>query len=149
MIEFENLTLEEWGQSLKPYQFNIILQLVRNYGEMEAAEKWINAKGPQETATFGDISNSLNTGKNYWYSLRDEFNKLICGHPDYTKEREKLISTGKIIGLGGVSYISTLLSPIVGLSVPILTPAVMLLLHTAGKMGINAYCSMVTTNSDN
>ena len=42
MIGFENLTLEEWGQSLKPYQFNIILQLVRNYGEMEAAEKWIN-----------------------------------------------------------------------------------------------------------
>lgn len=142
MINIEKLTLEEWLKELKPYQKNTIIQLVDKYGEERAAEEWLSSVGPIETAQFGGVASDQNQIKSYWSRVKKEFDKLICGHSDYTNEREKLISGGKVIGTGAVTTISVWIAPIVGLSVPILVPAIILLLHTVAKISVKAYCSI-------
>ena len=100
MIEIENIPLEDWLKPLKPYQRNFIKQLVAKYGEEKAAEEWINARGPMQTVTFGGVTEDINNKKNYWNRLRNEFDKLICGHADYQNEHDKFVNAGKPIGLG-------------------------------------------------
>lgn len=141
MIEIENLSLDEWYICLKPYQRNIISQFVADFGEEVAAEKWLTARGPIQTATFGgDLSKNDDT-KTYWSRLRDEFDKLVCGHADYKEERKKILAAGKTIGIGSVTALANWFAPIVCISSPILVPAIILLLHTTSKMGVKAYCA--------
>ena len=47
----------------------------------------------------------------------------------------------KPISLGTVAYIADWVAPTVGISTVILIPAITLLLCTAAKMGVKAYCS--------
>ncbi|MCD7898891.1 MAG: hypothetical protein LUH22_03185 [Bacteroides sp.] len=141
MIKIENLPLESWINELKPYQKNIIIQLVSNFGEEKAAEEWISSRGPIQTATFGGDTSNIPDSKTYWNRLKEEFDKLVCGHPDYKKEQEKFATAGKAIGTGAVASISNWLAPIVGMSPSILIPAVILLLYTTAKIGVKAYCS--------
>ena len=64
MIEIENISLDECYRYMKPYQRNIIEQLVRKYGIEKAAEEWINARGPMQTVTFGGVVEEANNKKN-------------------------------------------------------------------------------------
>lgn len=139
MIEIDNLSLDEWYTCLKLYQKNIIEQLVAKYGEERAAEEWLMARGPIQTATFGGVQ--TNNNESYWDRFKNEFDKLICGHPDYENEQKKFMYAGKPIGLSSVTALSTWLSPIICVSPAILVPAIILVLHTTSKMGIKAYCS--------
>lgn len=141
MIEIDDLPLSEWYTCLKPYQKAIIEQLVSQYGEEKAAEEWLTAKGPIQTATFGGEQINTIDSKNYWNRLKDEFDKLICGHPEYEKEQKKLLAAGKSIGLGSVTALSNWLSPIIGITSTLLVPTIILFLHVISKMGIKAYCS--------
>ena len=144
MIEIDNLSLEEWYTCLKPYQKAFIEQLVAKYGEEKAAEEWLTARGPMQTATFGGVQVKAEDTPNYWKRLRTEIDKFICGHPDYEKEQEKFVVAGKPIGLGGVTALASWLSSIIGMSPAILVPAIILILHTMSKMGVKAYCSTKT-----
>lgn len=144
MIEIENIPLENWLKPLKPYQRNIIEQLVAKYGEEKAAEEWINAKCPMQTVTFGGVTEDINNKKNYWNRLKNELDKLICGHIDYKDEHDKLVAAGKPIGLGAVAYIADLIAPAVRMSTALLIPAIALILSTIAKMGVKAYCATRT-----
>ena len=141
MIEIDDLSLNQWYACLKPYQKVVIEQLVSKYGEEKAAEEWLTARGPIQTATFGGSQTNTAEAQNYWSRLKDEFDKLICGHPDYEKEQKKFLAAGKSIGLGSVTALSNWLSPIIGMTPAILVPAIILILHTTSKMGVKAYCS--------
>jgi len=141
MIEIENLSLDECYQYLKPYQRNIIEQLVEKYGIEKAAEEWINARGPMQTVTFGGVVEDSNNKKNYWNRFKNEFDKLICGHPDYKDEQDKFVAAGKPIGLGAIAYIANLIAPVVGMSSAVLIPAIVLVFNAIAKMGVRAYCS--------
>lgn len=141
MIEIENIPLDDWLKPLKPYQRNTIEQLVAKYGEEKAAEEWINARGPMQTVTFGGISEDSNNKKNYWNRLRNEFDKLICGHLDYQNEHDKFVAAGKPIGLWAVACIADWIAPAVGMSATMLIPAIALILSTTAKMGGKAYCA--------
>lgn len=144
MIEIDNLSLYEWYTCLKPYQRAIIEQLVAKYGEERAAEEWLTARGPMQTATFGGSQVNAENAPKYWDRLRSEIDKLICGHPDYKKEQEKILAAGKSIGLGGVTALANWLSPLIGMSPALLAPAIILILHTMAKMGVKAYCATKT-----
>lgn len=141
MIEIDNLSLDEWYSCLKPYQKTVIEQLVAKYGEEKAAEEWLMSRGPMQTATFGGVQIGSENPTNYWNRFKTEFDKLICGHPDYEKEQEKFLATGKTIGLGCVTALANWIAPIIGMSPALLVPAIILLLHTMAKMGVKAYCS--------
>lgn len=141
MIEIENIPLEDWLKSLKPYQRNFIEQLVAIYGEEKAAEEWINARGPMQTVTFGGVTEDADNKINYWNRFRNEFDKFICGHTDYQDEHDKFVAAGNPIGLGAVAYIADWIAPAVGMSTAILIPAIALVLSTTAKMGVKAYCA--------
>lgn len=104
----------------------------------------MTARGPMQTATFGGNQVGEGSTPNYWNRLRTEIDKLICGHPDYKKEQEKFLAAGKSIGLGGVTALANWLSPLVGVSPVLLSPSIILVLHTMAKMGVKAYCSTKT-----
>lgn len=72
MIEIDNLSLNEWYTCLKPYQRAIIEQLVAKYGEERAAEEWLTARGPMQTATFGGSQVNAENAPKYWDRLRSE-----------------------------------------------------------------------------
>lgn len=146
MIDIENISLDEWYKCLKPYQVNIIKELVAIHGEERAAELWITSVGPVNTATFG--GSPTGDQSKYWDKLKKEFDKFICGHSEYENEQKKFISTGKLIGTGAVSSIATWISPAVGMSPALLVPALLLLMHTAAKITVNAYCSTRHFNSN-
>lgn len=141
MIEIDSLSLEEWYTCLKPYQKITIEQLVSKYGEERAAEEWLTARGPIQTVTFGGTQTNVTETSKYWSRFKDEFDKLICGHPDYDKEQRKFLTAGKTIGLGSVTTLANWLAPIINMAPAILVPALVLVLHTTAKMGIKAYCS--------
>lgn len=117
---------------------------IAKYGEERAAEEWLTARGPMQTATFGGSQVNAENAPKYWDRLRSEIDKLICGHPDYKKEQEKILAAGKSIGLGGVTALANWLSPLIGMSPALLTPAIILILHTMAKMGVKAYCATKT-----
>ncbi|MBJ2189722.1 MULTISPECIES: hypothetical protein [Duncaniella] len=141
-LEIENITLEDCYSILKPYQRRIVEKLVEKYGIEGAAEKWLLAKGPCQTSTFGGVTQDDKQQNDYWSRFRYEFDKLLCGHQDYEIEREKFVGTSKTIGLAGITAISTWIGPLIGLSPVLLVPSVALLLTTISKMGIKAYCSI-------
>ncbi|MDE6650722.1 MAG: hypothetical protein K2K45_12420 [Muribaculaceae bacterium] len=140
-LSIQPITIEECFASLKPYQRGIIEKLVAKYGEEGAAEQWITSQGPCQTSTFGGSPQEQSHAPSYWSRFKAEFDKFICGHPDYDKEREKFVSTSKPLGLAGVTGISTWLGPLIGMSPVLLVPAIALLLTATSKMGVKAYCA--------
>lgn len=143
-LTIDKISIEDCYAILKPYQQRIIKELVTKYGEEGAAERWINSKGAGNTVTFGGLQQENPQQDDYWSRLKVEFDKFLCGHPDYEVEREKLVGTGKAIGLASVAGISSWLGPLIGVSPVLLVPSIALLLTTTSKMGINAYCSVKT-----
>lgn len=140
-LSIETISIEECYASLRPYQRILIEKLVTLYGEEGAAEQWLISRGPCHTSTFGGSPQEQTHSVNYWSRFKVEFDKFICGHPDYDNEREKFITTGKPLGLAGVTGISTWLGPLLGMSPVLLVPSIALLLTATSKMGIKAYCA--------
>ena len=141
MIEIEELPLESWLQPLKPYQQKYLCQLVSLHGEEKAAEIWLDANGPIQTSTFGGGMIEPNK-PSLWNQFKKEFDKLICGHPDYEKEQEKFLSKGRTIGLAVVAEIAEFLASILHVSSSLILPALVLILSTVAKMTVKAYCAL-------
>lgn len=141
MIEIEQISCSDIYPILKSYQRNIIEKLISEYGIEKAAELWVTSKGPIQTARFGGVSCDSDNSKSYWKRIKNEFDKLVCGSSEYTKEQKKFLTTGKSIGTGCMVSFANYLSPLIGLSSSILVPTLLLLLCSASKIGLKAYCS--------
>lgn len=143
-MEIVNESLDTWLDTLKPYQRNTIKALLEKHGndEEKVAQIWLSSIGPINTATFGGLPSST-PNKNYFKCLKNELNKLICDDESYVDEKKQILEKGNLINVCASSQIAILLSPIVGVSVPILTPAIVLMLHLISKVSVNAYCSMI------
>ncbi len=142
-MEIVNESLDKWLYILKPYQRKTIKALLdkNDNDEEKVAQIWLSSVGPINTATFGGVSSASN--KNYYQCLKDELNKLICGDDTYVEEKKQILEKGNLINVCASSQIAVFLSPVIGLSVPILTPAIVLMLHVISKVSVNAYCSMI------
>lgn len=110
--------------------------------EDKVAQIWLSSGGLINTATFGGLPSSA-SNKNYYQCLKDELNKLICGDDTYVEEKKQIRRKGNLINVYAASQIAIFLSPVIGVSVPILTPAIVLMLHVISKVSVNAYCSMI------
>ena len=143
-MEIVNESLNTWLDILKPYQRNTIKALLdqNDNDEEKVAQIWLSSGGPINTATFGGLPSSA-SNKNYFQCLKDELNKLICGDDTYVEEKKQILKKGNLINVCAASKIALLLSPVIGVSVPILTPAIVLMLHVISKVSVNAYCSMI------
>ncbi len=138
MKNIEQISLNDWLLELKPYQRISIQSLIEKYGEEEAAEKWITANGPSNNMPFG--GESIRDTKPFFDRVKTEFNKFICGHPDYEEDRRKLNAESPIVKSIYISVISGALGATLGFAASLLAPAIAVLLGTIGKIGLNAYC---------
>lgn len=135
----ENIDLDSWISELKLYQIKAIKSLVNNYGEEEAINKWLLARGPLQTATFGGDSTARDSS--YPEKFRKELAKFICGHPDYDNLRDSIKSEGGTINKFMIPVISAAIGDQIGLTQGLLVPVVAIALSAIGKISINAYCA--------
>jgi hypothetical protein len=140
MKEIENIKLTEWLDELKPYQKISINVLIDQFGEEKAAEIWITSNGPSNNVPFGGDSQS---SQPFFDRFKFEFQKFVCGHPDYEIYRKKLGVESPVIKTLYISMISSGIGATIGFSATLLAPAVAILLSTVGQMGLNAYCTGV------
>lgn len=140
-LEIPKYEIDEWISILKPYQREIIINLVDRYGAEEAINQWMMANGPVDTVKFGGMPD--NEKSKFSDRFKDEINKFICGHPSYSKYREEYLKLNEGTKTALVTSISSFLGAKLGVSVSILAPAIVLTLYLVGKMGINAYCSVI------
>jgi hypothetical protein len=138
MKEVENIKLEEWLNELKPYQKNSINILIQQCGQEKAAEIWITSNGPLNNVPFGGVSQNTQP---FFDRFKHEFQKFICGHPDYDSYRKKLGAETPVVKTLYISMISSAIGATIGFSATLLAPAVAILLSTVGQMGLNAYCA--------
>ncbi|WP_206336685.1 hypothetical protein, partial [Pseudomonas viridiflava] len=82
--------LDELLSTLKPYQKNTISQLINEFGEEEAAKKWLTSTGAIGVEKFGAKQSDPEP---FWDSLVAEFQHFICG-TKYENERKKLMEHG-------------------------------------------------------
>lgn len=138
MKEVENIKLEEWLNELKPYQKKSISLLITQHGEEKAAEIWVTSNGPLNNIPFGG---AFQNSQPFFDRFLLEFQKFICGHPDYESYRKKLGAETPVVKTLYISMISSAIGATIGFYATLLAPAVAILLSTVGKMGLNAYCA--------
>lgn len=138
-MEVPNYELSEWLDVLKPYQGEIVKQLVEKYGAEEAIDRWISAKGPMNVVKFG--GNGEDGREKFAQRYKNEINKLICGHSDYSKERIEFGKINESTRATIVSSLSSFIGSQLGVSGAILSPIIVLSLYLVGKAGVKAYCS--------
>ena len=136
--EIYNLISEEQAKELE--------QMINEVGEEDAALKWLEDKVAPTlpiTPYDGNIGDDNTTTKPFSKRVRDELNMLICGHPKYKEERDKILDQYHGWTLYAATAAAALLGSLFGVSATVLSPAILLFVRLACKISINAYCQNV------
>jgi hypothetical protein len=104
----------------------------------EIAEIWLEANGPSNTFPFG-TENKKNA---FFEKLKIEVEDFICNEEKYIEERKQVIEKCRAGSLVGITSLTAFIAPIIGTAPSLILPVVVLILDTALKMGINAWCSL-------
>lgn len=128
--------LSNWLNVIKSYQRSTIEVFLKDASPDEAAQKWLSSARPPNLAHFGGETNA----KPFWDAFKAEFNKFICDEKSYEEEKAELVKNSNITKELLISVIASAIGATIGYAATLLAPAVMLLLYTVGKMGVNAYC---------
>ncbi|RDD30561.1 hypothetical protein CR161_07455 [Prosthecochloris sp. ZM] len=136
-LEIPDIEINEWLAVLKPYQASSLNALIESSSPESAAEIWITANGPDNTIMFGGERDT----KPFWDKFKEEFKKFVCGDAEYSEERRALLVEAPISNALMVSAISSAIGAKIGYAAALLSPAVVILLYSIGKMGKNAYCN--------
>lgn len=136
-LEFEP---KELMGVLKPYQRKSIEELIQNFGEEDAAKKWLAANGPSSTQKFG--GSQADNPKPFWDRFSQEFRLFVCGDKKYAKERKELLKQANPTALVVVSTISVVIATTLGLAPALITPVVVIMLKVVGRIGLNAWCAV-------
>jgi hypothetical protein len=145
MLFVDAAPVEEWLRALKPYQ-KVHLEALLKSGRSpeEAAELWLSARGAESTIGFGGTSDS----KPFLDRFKAEFKQFVCGGQGYEQERSQLIGKMDAVKTAIISGVSSAIAVHVGTSATLLIPAVALMLHVVGKIGIRAWCAENDTLSE-
>lgn len=133
---FEVENPEEWFLCLETYQKTSLKEMqldVTKYEEI--AEEWLNCNISQ-TAQFGTQAKS----KIFLANIKKEIVKFICDDTSYTEEKAKLKAQPVINRTLVVSTMSAAIATIIGTNAVLITPVIVLVLMTFGKMTKNAFC---------
>lgn len=140
-FELESYDINYLKQYLKPYQIELIDKLLENNTSEEAIEKYLSANGPTNTIQFGGNGIERNP-KPFNTKFREEFDKFICGHPDY-KDFYPKVKEGTSIPVSAIiSSIAAALGAKFGISAAMISPVIVLALSLLGTMSRRAYCSV-------
>ena len=136
-MDIPNESIQVWINELKPYQSSSISVLVDNYGEEEAIKRWLSANGPTSTVKFGGAGISPEP---FFDRFKEEFKKFVCGDESYESYRQQIMAETPIAKAIYISCISAALGATLGYTATLLAPAVAVMLHIVGAIGINAWC---------
>lgn len=142
--------LDEIYNEIGGQQANELRLMVEECGEEEAAMKWLEEKVVPElpvTPYDGNIGDGDTNTKPFSKRVKDEIDMLICGHPKYNKEREKILDQYHGWTLYAATAGAAVLGAAFGVSAGIISPAILLLVRCACKVGVNAYCQNVHFNA--
>ncbi|MGI6446826.1 MAG: hypothetical protein ACOX2I_14215 [Candidatus Ozemobacteraceae bacterium] len=139
-FELDNYDYNSLKNCLKKYQVNILDEILKKNDMESAIEVYLSANGPSTTIPFGGQPSQENS-KPFINRFKDEFDKFVCGHPDYAHLYPKVSKTAGNYSTMIVASISSALGATLGLSAALISPAVVLSLTLFGTMGRKAYCS--------
>ena len=137
-MDIPNSSVQDWIAELKPYQSSSMTFLIENYDAEEAIKRWLSANGPSSTIQFGGAGNSPEP---FFDRFKEEFRKFVCGDESYEKYRRQLLAETPIANTFYISCISAALGATLGYAATLLAPAVAVMLHIVGAMGVHAYCN--------
>lgn len=139
-FELDNYDINTLKGNLKKYQIDIIEELLKENDVEKSIEIYLSANGPSTTIPFGGLPSQVNS-KPFKDRFKEEFDKFICGHPDYAPFYPKLSKTAGNYSTLIISSISSAVGASLGLSAALISPAVVLALSLIGTMGRKAYCA--------
>lgn len=128
-----------WLDTLPSYQSKSIQQLIaqgKTYEEI--AISWLSANGPANTYPFG----SQNTKSLFFEKLMEEVESFICREDKYSDEKKKLLAQFNAGNVYIITFISGVISQVVGASSAFIAPAIVLILMNILKIGVNAWCAI-------
>lgn len=137
-VSIPSSEMSTWLAALKPYQRMHIEKLIASTDSAEsAADRWLDANGPDATVGFGGPVNP----KPYRDLFKAELRRFVCGDSAYDAEREKLV--GQVGGAEAalISAASAAVAVKIGVAATMLVPPVALMLHVIGKAGVKAWCA--------
>jgi len=136
--------LDDWLNELKPYQRDIIKNLLKteHQNTEKTAEKWLTMTGSSNIAAFGGIENP----KPFWDSFKNEIYLFFCDDTAYADIKKSFGDERPIVKKVLISAVSGAIGATLGYSATLLAPAVVLMLSTIAQMGINAYCKTKTSD---
>ena len=142
----EDKLLEELYASYKGDAFAAQLKgLVGRYGDLKTAEMLVDSyEDSQRPNQRTDVTEFKVDFHLFWPRVKREVDKLVCGHSPYEKENQDHYVFGKFFSLATASSMAHSISPIVGIPHYILTPTIVLMLHSVLKMGRNVYCNAIS-----
>lgn len=136
--EVPNSDLDAWLSVLKPYQRNVIKEFLREVPPEQAAERWLGTAGSPNIVPFGGSRDT----KPFWDKFKSEFRRFLCDDGAYVEEKAALCAEGGVSKALLISAISAAIGASIGYAATLLAPAVAIMLCTAGKIGVNAYCGI-------
>lgn len=140
-MRIPKLELNEWLDVLEPSQKQIMSALLEEHTKEDAMRLWLTAEIPQKAMRLsGDKS-----VKEYFEHFKEEVKKFICEHPDYAQQNAELKELGKVGIPVLVTTISAFLAVQLGVLATVISPVLVIMLFTVGKIGKKAYCSTQIT----
>jgi hypothetical protein len=129
-----------WLDDLPAYQSALVRSLLQSgLSEEEAAAVWLDG-ATKDLATFG----SGGTSSLFYRKFIEELHAFLCSEERYGADRGELLKQFKAGQASAIGLMSAALSPHLGAVGALLAPAIALVLILIGKMGLNAWCAMVS-----
>lgn len=147
MINIPNVDADAWLSTLKEYQSSSIRDFLGQGSEELALELWLTASGPSSISQFGGDATKNPGKKAFVEQFKLEFKAFMCGGDKYTEERKGLGELTGDIKTYLVGMISAAIAASLGATAAFIAPAVVIMLITVSKMGINAWCSLDTNEA--
>lgn len=139
-------TMDEWLAALEsPGQREQLKVMIAKASPEKAAEAWImDAYRPTRRAMKdGRREGPGPDGATVFSRLKAEFDKFMCGHKDYDKVRNGVLSAFKKGRSALVAALAGVIAKTIAVSAAVLAPAIVALLIAMGAIGQAAYCKGV------
>ncbi|WP_122454167.1 hypothetical protein [Pseudomonas viridiflava] len=136
-LALPNISMEDALSAMKPYQRDLMKQLVDAHGEQAATELWLTSNGPTGVEKFGGSPLPPNQILERFLL---EFRLFICGDPKYENARKEVSKLAKNQIKDMITIISATIAFTVGVASALVLPAVSILLHVVTSIGINIWC---------
>lgn len=127
----------DWMDALPPYQRRIVSTMLIGTDPLQAADTWLQASGPKDTAPFGAGAGRVNI---FLLNLMREMYKLICTNDGYATDREQLVSAATAGKSTFVAAIATALAPSLGAAAVVISPAIVLVLSVCYNAAVSSGC---------